>query len=587
MKRQKQIIMKQKLKKTTFALGFILLLAGCQVEEFQRSGDLNSSQITITEITQKDISPEIMSNLNKLESLTKKGKSKTVYDSINNFSIELEYGKYLTKGDYHSYTFKITRFVENNLLENLVVSLKPDGTYKTTIVSYNLTPEERIKLENKEFVDLVNKTSITVINNFKSSSIFKRETEIIVGSDGTCWTPTYGYSQGTGWETVVSYEQVSCTIDGSGGSPSGGPIPTSPDPSNSSGGNTIGTGVVTSPVAGGGTGNSNRADIRKFVNSLNFDVQESFSWLSGEAQNSIFNYLFANNYNEETTAKVRSYLNSFDYFWISQQPTGADVPIFNYLVQNGFSSESGSYIDSSIARMSQNPAIFTSIIPFLTEKQIDDSQLDPCPKGVMEQLKNTTNADIANVLAKLGANRLYTVNIVMKPAATYAETQRISKYNYIIRVDRERSTNGTKLYKATALIHEIIHAYFLSIVDDYNNTPSTVLPSFAELFEIYVKKEYPSSTEKQDAQHLAMANKYVDAMASALQEYDANYTVPFQVYKDLAWGGLSAAPIFDKTFPPGSADNIRILNRYRAESSGHAVEQGTPNAQSPVGKSCS
>jgi hypothetical protein len=125
-----------------------------------------------------------------------------------------------------------------------------------------------------------------------------------------------------------------------------------------------------------------------------------------------------------------------------------------------------------------------AIIAQAIEDKIDDSKLDPCPKEVMLQLKNTTNADIANVLAKLGANSIYTVNMVMKPASTYAETQRISKYNYEIRVARDQYTNGTKLYKATALIHEVIHAYFLSIVDDYNYTQSTVLPTyFPELFE--------------------------------------------------------------------------------------------------------
>lgn len=576
--------MKQKLKKNIFTLGLMLLLTGCQVEEISKRSDLDNSQITILNITKKDISQEVLSKLNKLESLTNKnGKSKTLYDSINNFSIDMECGKYLTRDDYHSYTFKIKRFKENNLLENLVVSLNPDGTYKTAIISYDLTPEEKIKLKNKEFIDLANKTDITIINNFKHSSIFSRETEIKI--NGTCWVPKYGYSQGTGWETIVSYEEVSCT-DGSGGSPSGGP--TSPDPEGgaTTGNNSSGTGIVTSPTGGSGTGNSSTADIRNFVNSLNFDIQESFSWLSAEAQKSIFNYLFANNYNAATAAKVRSYLNSFDFFWISQQPEGTDVPIFNYLVQNGFSSESGDYIDSSIARMSQNPNIFTSIIPFLTEKRIDDSQLDPCPKEVMEKLKNTINADIANVLAKLGANSQYTVNMVMKPAATYAEAQRTSKYNYEIRVDRERHTDGTKLFKATALIHEVIHAYFLSILDDYSTTPSTALLSFPELFEVYVKKAHPTSADKKDAQHLEMANKFVDAMASALQEYDANYLIDYQVYKDLAWGGLSGTPIFDKTFPAGSIENTRILNRFRAESSGHAVDQGTPNEQAPVGKPC-
>lgn len=68
-----------------------------------------------------------------------------------------------------------------------------------------------------------------------------------------------------------------------------------------------------------------------------------------------------------------------------------------------------------------------------------------------------------------------------------------------------------------------------------------------------------------------MADKFVAAMASALQEYDANHTLPYQLYEDLAWGGLSAAPIFVKTYPPGSAESIRIKNRYAAESVGFIV----------------
>ena len=43
-------------------------------------------------------------------------------------------------------------------------------------------------------------------------------------------------------------------------------------------------------------------------------------------------------------------------------------------------------------------------IKSLIEKKIDDTLLDPCSKGVYQQIKNTTNCDFANVLAKLNAN---------------------------------------------------------------------------------------------------------------------------------------------------------------------------------------
>ena len=83
-----------------------------------------------------------------------------------------------------------------------------------------------------------------------------------------------------------------------------------------------------------------------------------------------------------------------------------------------------------------------------------------------------------------------------------------------------------------------------------------------------------------------MADKYVAVMASALQEYDANYTIPYQVYEDLAWASLSAAPIFDKTYPPGRAESIRNKNRYAAEAVGFTVGSGTPQEQTPIGKPC-
>lgn len=219
---------------------------------------------------------------------------------------------------------------------------------------------------------------------------------------------------------------------------------------------------------------------------------------------------------------------------------------------------------------------------------IDDSELDECPKDVMSKLKYSGNLDIAFVLQSLGASTDYKVNLVMKSASSYAETQRISKYNYEIRVDRTQSTDGTKLFKAAVLLHEIIHAHFLSLVDYYNSTPTTfsLNTSFPDLFEAYVKSKYPNSTDKQDAQHLEIAKYYVEAMAMTLQQYDANFNTSYQVYKDLAWGTLKDAPIFSKTYLPGSEESIRISNRYKAEALGRAVDQGTPNEQAPVGKPC-
>jgi hypothetical protein len=93
-------------------------------------------------------------------------------------------------------------------------------------------------------------------------------------------------------------------------------------------------------------------------------------------------------------------------------------------------------------------------------------------------------------------------------------------------------------------------------------------------------------TNTNAAQHEDMANKYVYAMASALQEYNANYLINYQVYKDLAWGGLSEAPVFDAKYPVGNLNRQRILHRYEAEQKGSNSGQGTPQEQTPLGKPC-
>jgi hypothetical protein len=93
-------------------------------------------------------------------------------------------------------------------------------------------------------------------------------------------------------------------------------------------------------------------------------------------------------------------------------------------------------------------------------------------------------------------------------------------------------------------------------------------------------------TNTNAAQHEDMANKYVYAMASALEEYDANYLINYQVYKDLAWGGLNRTPIFDATYPVGNPNRQRIINRVACEQNGTTIGAGTPNAQTPIGNTC-
>jgi hypothetical protein len=230
------------------------------------------------------------------------------------------------------------------------------------------------------------------------------------------------------------------------------------------------------------------------------------------------------------------------------------------------------------------------------EDKIIDSELDPCPKGVMDKLKNTTNNDIAAILKKLGANKDFTVNVVSGFAGglpAQSASNKAFAYNIIISVDYVSSTD---LFRASNLLHELVHVYFMSIVDEYKSNPKNSqytynLTNFPSLFQAYCDKKFPpTNTTSANAHHLEMANQYVETIASALQEFnkinDPNGNIPYQVYSDLAWGGLMNTPVYNEKYVTGGTEDTRIKNRYSCESNGNEVASGTPNAQKPAGKPC-
>jgi hypothetical protein len=220
------------------------------------------------------------------------------------------------------------------------------------------------------------------------------------------------------------------------------------------------------------------------------------------------------------------------------------------------------------------------------EDKIDYSLLDPCPKGVLDKLKGTTDKDIATILEKLGADKIYTLNIISdsqisRPASSTPGPAGTNSYNIKI---SSNYTSATGLFRASNLLHEIIHCYFFSLVDNYTATNNpAIFNDFPTLFQKFVEHTYPGS--KDSAHHDEMANTYVNAVALVLQEYnksaDPNGIVPFQVYTDLAWGGLQEAPIFKEKHPIGSVEYNRIVGRYNSESVNFSV-----NEQIPVGQPC-
>ena len=220
--------------------------------------------------------------------------------------------------------------------------------------------------------------------------------------------------------------------------------------------------------------------------------------------------------------------------------------VITYLDQNP-TNEGIIFSLEMINQMRINPNLFRSIKPFLIEKNIDDVLLDPCSKGVFQQIKNTTICDFAYIFAKLGADdSIYNttmktehnsimVNGQLQEIEDPANTIRTAlgiKYNYTVYVNPDYQ-GKTKLFIAAMLLHEMAHTYFFSLVDDYNMGATNSFNELPILFNAAVVNQFPIGP---NLHHEEIANSYVNAIAAALQEFQPG--LPQQVYDDLAWGGI-------------------------------------------------
>ncbi len=96
----------------------------------------------------------------------------------NGISIDTDDVIYLEKGpDFHSYTFRIDHenAPVNAPVENLVISSRPDGTWKEVLVTYYLTPQERQNMLSGGAVDFTGKITHEILQNGTYSSAIMQQ----------------------------------------------------------------------------------------------------------------------------------------------------------------------------------------------------------------------------------------------------------------------------------------------------------------------------------------------------------------------------------------------------------------------------
>lgn len=188
--------MKHKLKKIIPSAFFLIafIIFSCSEDYEIHDHNHNHSKIKVKPISINDV----ISNQKAFEKLTNpKSRFKTnssfnriINDTVNNFSIETENGIFIEDGDYHSYTFKITRPNGSNfLLENVVVSRKNETEYETILYQYNINQQELNMIDNGEFVDLKGKINKIFLEN----SIIASEITAKYYYNGSCYedNPVY------------------------------------------------------------------------------------------------------------------------------------------------------------------------------------------------------------------------------------------------------------------------------------------------------------------------------------------------------------------------------------------------------------
>jgi hypothetical protein len=482
---------------------------------------------------------------------------------------------------------------DNNNIQNLVLNEKPDGTFETLLAIYQMTEEE---YKNIDYYSLIQKEVKFYPIEFDQNGLmqFKFANPYAHTTCDIQWTWTEVENDkgdlrddmpGTHFIWQASFL---CTFSGGGGGGDGGGDASTgqtgsngnnnpnnnenPQGSSGSGGGGVSSG---NPNTTGGVYGNGGLDGTGITTTP--VVPTAFT--SKKIKQDFQAFLLINNPNE---------LN-----WFNQQGNSILAnEIVNYLFENQRELIEGQTHNQFALQIIQqiilNPNTFISINPFLIEDQIDDSQLNPCEKSVFENIKNTTNNDFAKVFAKLGANgEKYKTNIVsaVAPTGSIGQTVRLSAYNYQVYISTDYA-GKTKLMIAAALLHELTHAYFLSLIDDcfVANNNCNLLQTYPDLWAYYVANKttiYPSNSL---SHHEQIANSFITAISEALKEYQPG--LQQQVYEDLAWAGLEDTFVFNTKFPINSLARQRILNRKAAESSGFSIGDGTPAYQAPLGINC-
>ena len=275
-------------------------------------------------------------------------------------------------------------------------------------------------------------------------------------------------------------------------------------------------------------------------------------------------------------------LSHDELFWLNNDADNEDIIQIN--TELNVLAVEGNYLEESIE--------FAEglLRGNMIEDDIIDNNLEPCTKSILNDLKSLEQNDIARIIARFGSPsskydwEVKTGTPTNPINAAETDWNRDSNsdaipFEYETKVKLSYINQATEISIVRTILHEMLHTYILSLVDDSTIPPGSIdIYNFPLLWNALVDNTYNNNPNL--LHHEIISRHFIDPIKDALKEWDEGRQ-PDQYYDDLAWGALEETSSFNNLFPVGSSDRDRILDTNRAEDT-----NSNQNGINPKGSSC-
>ena len=456
--------------------------------------------------------------------------NKNLYFQDLDFTINTNQGIYIEDGNYHSFTFPISRDSDNDLMENLLLSLQEDGSYKAFLVTYEISEEQRIALESNEELsnDLVISSIQELDDDFSdlfSKIIYQDGCVTMIQYEWHTWDgQTWQFTSGSTCNHLPDDPNGSCQvtytydiIDNCTSSAGGGPGST----------NTGSSTYSPSGPSGGSTGGQNTTTPTPNCRANCITTLE---------QSTIVNVTGMED-------------GSSSYYWLVNMAAQQDInDVYDYIVDNidnegNLDQDELTFLILAIQIIMSN----SGEVDFENEIIKDSSFIGTKADCVLNELIATGNNVFKTVSEAFTQNNSkFKLRFKVEPNNQGAEavTPYPSDENGIIDIlIAPSSANGNAIDLARIIFHESIHAE-LHRIQLTGNAGSNPLPQalydwFMDMWEDYEGMYYNPGSVATAAEHYYMANQHTNNIAGGLREFD-EFTHPLETYKGFAWTGLQS-----------------------------------------------